>query len=104
MAAVAQEEYDAWEQDSDGVSEELGTGGICDLIADRMCLVLAEAGFDCEPVNSEGMGENHTWVEVDLEGQVIAVDIPYWSYEIGAGYTWKKRHGVQLTAADVGVP
>lgn len=103
LVAAAQEQYDAWEQDEEGCDPELGSGGICHLIADEMCSVLASAGIDCSSTHSEGVGENHVWVTAVVREGVVTIDIPPHVYEIGSGYVWKKIPGVSITADHVHV-
>lgn len=101
LAEAAQTEYEAWEQDENGWDEELGEGGICHLIADRMVDVLSNAGFDAVPTHSEGVGENHVWVTARAEDGVIMIDIPPSRYEVGSGFCWRKRPNIRLSADDV---
>lgn len=103
LAAAAQAEYDAWQQDDDGMAEELGAGGICHLIADRMVEILSEKGIEAVATHSEGIGENHVWVTAQTAEGVVTVDIPPGAYETGGGYVWRKRPGVVLTETDVSV-
>jgi hypothetical protein len=103
LAAAAQAEYDAWEQDDDGYDEELGEGGICHLIAERMVEALDDAGFEAVSVHSEGIGENHVWVVAKTDQGVMEIDIPPSVYESGSGYVWKKKADVTITADDVSV-
>ena len=97
IVAVAQAEYDQWEQDPEEGDPELGFGGICDLIADGIAGLFDEAAT----VNSEGMGVNHTWVVIKLPSGVWNIDIPPSTYESGAGYTWTKKRDVVISPEDV---
>lgn len=97
LANAAQTEYDAWEQDENGWNEELGEGGICHLIADQMVGVLNESGIDATSTHSEGIGENHVWVTARTSDGVVTIDIPPSEYEIGSGYSWRKRPGIQFS-------
>lgn len=101
LAAAAQREYDAWEQDEDGIDEELGSGGICHLIADQFISVLAGAGIEAVTTHSEGVGENHVWVTACIEEGVVLVDIPPGVYETGGGYTWQKKPGIVFSKNDI---
>jgi hypothetical protein len=101
LAAAGQAEYDAWAQDIDGYDEELGSGGICHLIADRMVGILSGEGFEAVSTHSEGIGENHVWVTAQTAQGVVTVDIPPGVYEIGGGYTWKKRPGIVFSPSDI---
>ncbi|NTF17202.1 hypothetical protein G6L37_02000 [Agrobacterium rubi] len=86
LASAAQSEYDAWQQDDDGMDEELGSGGICHLIADQMVSILSDEGFEATPTHSEGVGENHVWVTAQIAEGVVSVDIPPGVYETGGGF------------------
>jgi hypothetical protein len=101
LATAGQHEYDAWEQDVDGYDEELGSGGICHLIADRIVDILSDEGFDAVSTHSEGIGENHVWVTARTAQGVVMVDIPPGVYETGGGYTWKKRPDIVFSPSDV---
>lgn len=101
LAAAAQCEYDAWHQDEDGIDEELGAGGICHLIADQMVAVLSSEGIDAVSTHSEGVGENHVWVTAQTQQGVVMVDIPPGVYEIGGGFTWRKRANIVFEPKDV---
>ncbi len=94
LARAAQEVYDAWQQDEEGVDEELGVGGICQDVAAAHCDVLGAAGFDCYTMDNNGMGEQHVWAIVQVKEGVYGVDIPPGVYETGGGYTWRKRPDV----------
>ena len=103
LVAAAQEEYDGWDQDENGDDPELGAGGICQLIADRMSAVLSDAGFEAAYTHSEGVGENHVWVTSVVAEGVITVDIPPHVYELGSGYVWVKIPDVSFSPDDVAV-
>lgn len=101
LAAAAQAVYDEWAQDEDGVDEWLGTGGICQDIADAFSGVLSTAGIDSAVMDNEGMGEQHVWA-VAYDGSVaFIVDIPPAVYETGGGYSWRKREGVEFAPGDI---
>lgn len=92
MAHEAQKEYDEWSQDEEGIDEELGSGGICDRIAERLGGVLAEHGIDSK---TTGDGD-HAWIIANLREGVYTIDIPAGVYETGGGYNWQKREGVKF--------
>lgn len=100
LAAAAQAVYDRWEQDENGEDVELGVGGICQDIAEEQAGVLQSAGIDAGTVSAQ-VGDQHVWVMAKVAEGVYEVDIPPSTYEIGAGYNWKKRPGVVFTADDV---
>jgi len=99
LAAAAQAVYDEWDQDADGYDEELGTGGICDRVADRMRDVI----HDAFPAAKTAIGgdDSHATVILALVEGVYDLDIPYSTYETGGGYVWRKIPGVTITADDV---
>ncbi|NTF17210.1 hypothetical protein G6L37_02040 [Agrobacterium rubi] len=101
IASAAQAEYDSWDQGENGWDEELGEGGICHLIADRMVDILSEANFDAVPTHSEGIGENHVWVTAKADDGIMLIDIPPSRYENGSGYRWRKKSGVQFSIDDI---
>jgi hypothetical protein len=101
LAAAGQHEYNVWTQDDEGYDEELGSGGICHLIADRMVGILSDEGFEAVSTHSEGIGENHVWVTAQTAQGVVMVDIPPGVYETGGGYTWKKRPDIVFSPSDV---
>lgn len=92
LAAVAQDEYNQWDEAD---VDTYGGGGICHLIADRMAAVLSEAGIEASSVSSSH--EQHTYVACQLAEGVFTLDIPYGLYEIGGGYSWTKIAGVAFT-------
>lgn len=94
FVAAAQRVYDDWVQDE---NDDLCGGGVCDLVAEEIAALLPDAAT----VNSEGMGENHTWVVAKLPEGVYMIDIPPQVYETGGGYCWSKRPGVVFTSSDV---
>ena len=148
LAAIAQKVYDEWEQDEDGFSEshgEIGYGGICHIIADKIVDYLNSAGFGSkynfcsvsdmyvqhvyvmawiefdndifhEDIDEEGnsfnkdLKENDEYLEYEDEYEdrnsvydVYNIDIPYWTYEEGSMFTWRKISGIKFTGDDVTV-
>jgi hypothetical protein len=89
MAQAAQQVYNSWTQDEEGLDEELGHGGICQDIAEAMSSVLSANGYDAATVSAQ-IGEQHVWVIAQTSDGVYEVDIPPSLYETGGGYTWKK--------------
>jgi len=108
---AAQKIYDEWEQNEEGVDEILGTGGICQDIAEEMCNVFNRENHNVK-FSCYSSGENYDfhvvmYVYFDpefLEGNeddednkiLFEVDIPYENYETGGGFTWKKKPNVQF--------
>lgn len=99
LAAAAQKVYDAWAQDEDGFDEALGSGGICQDIAEGLARVLAGAGIDAASVSSTH--EQHVYVVAQVVEGVYLIDIPYSVYETGGGYTWRKIPDVVFEGGDV---
>lgn len=101
MAEAAQKVYDGWEQDESGVCEELGTGGICDQVADALAGVASSSLKDVEIFDGGQEGDDHAWTIVQRGGEAYGVDIPPAVYESGGGYNWKKREGVVFDPSHV---
>lgn len=100
MAAAAQEVVDVWQQDEEGIDEELGGGGVCDQIAMSLIDVIQQH-TDAEAVCGAPDGEDHEWVVVSDGQEACIVDIPPYVYETGGGYSWKKIEGAQIDPQDV---
>lgn len=99
LASAAQRVYDTWDQDEDGMDEDLGGGGICDLVAQEMAAVLSSAGI--ETMEGGHQGDDHAYLIAYNDDEAFAVDIPPGVYETGGGYSWRKRPGVTIDASDV---
>ena len=99
LVGVAQAQYDAWAQDEEGYDEELGTGGICHLIADDIADILNDHGITCSTVSSSW--EQHVYLVGQFREGVYMIDIPYNVYETGGGFTWKKRKDVKFDPSHV---
>lgn len=110
LAAAAQAVYDSWEQDADGMDEELGSGGICQDIAAAIADVVSNSGFNAGTMESQ-CGEQHVWAiaynevetEEGTEYEGYHVDIPFSVYETGGGYNWKKIPHVQIDANHISI-
>ena len=96
LAQAAQEEYDDWTQDEEGINEELGAGGICHDIAENIAGVLNDHGIESDTV-SQTIGEQHVYTLAKVKEGVFAVDIEPRIYESGSGYVWKKRSNVKFS-------
>lgn len=103
MAVAAQEVYNDWAQDDEGVDEERGGGGICDAISEAISGVIAEHVDDVELAEGGQDGDDHAYVIVYNEDEAYGVDIPASLYETGGGYSWKKVEGVVFTSKDIEV-
>jgi hypothetical protein len=94
MAEAAQRVYNEWEQDESGQDEMLGSGGICDQIAEEIGSVIVSNITDVE-LNEAGQdGDDHAANIVALGNENYYVDIPSYIYERGSGYRWTKIPGV----------
>lgn len=112
IVRAAQQTYNEWHQNEEGLDEELGEGGICHLIADEICSALGARGLDCGPVSAQ-VGEQHVWAVVKIgtldengdpdreDAGVWSIDIPPGVYESGGGYSWRKRPDVMFDTDDV---
>lgn len=100
MAIAAQGVLDDWEQDDEGVCEDLGTGGVCDRVADALATIITLDGT-VETTEGGQEGDDHAYVIAYDDDEAFLVDIPPGVYESGSGYCWKKRKGVVLTEDDV---
>lgn len=100
LAASAQAVYDKWSDD-----DEVGDGGICDLIADAMTIVISESLPDVSIRAGGHDGDDHAWLIVQraVTGEAIGVDIPASVYERGAGYQWTRLPDVTIEAGDVAI-
>lgn len=94
LVRLAQERYDAWQLDEDGYDSEVGSGGICHLIADSFANHLGKGGRLCTTVSSDH--EVHVYVVLRLPSGVWLVDIRPYHYETGGGYSWEKIPDVQF--------
>lgn len=101
FANAAQQEYDAWQQDEDGMDFELGTGGICDRIAEEIGSVIGESIEGVQILDGGEPGDDHAYIVVTDGNSAWAVDIPYSIYETGGGYNWTKIEGVTFQPDDV---
>lgn len=99
LAQAAQKQYDAWQLNDEGYDEEVGTGGICHLIADDLADALSAAGIECQTVSSNF--EQHVYLVGKFREGVFMIDIPYHIYETGGGYNWKKIPDVQFDASHI---
>lgn len=101
IVKAAQKEYDEWDQDGDGYSEELGSGGICDRIQNQIGDILSGEGFDVIDGGQEG--DDHAFLFATKNGESFSVDIHPSVYETGGGYSWKKKPGVIFKSEHVDI-
>jgi hypothetical protein len=108
LAAVAQKVYDEWDA-SDEVNGDwqVGTGGICHLIADAMLGVLYDAIPDIVATTISSSYEVHVFCvagktsineDGEKEEEYYSIDIRPHVYETGGGYDWKKIPDVVFTS------
>ena len=86
MIAAAQKIYDEWDQ----TDEYDPVGGICDEVANVISDVIASNISDIELADGGHEGDDHAYVVVYNDSEAFSVDIPYYIYESGGGYVWKK--------------
>lgn len=102
FATAAQEIYNVWEQDEDGMDVELGSGGICDLIADAIVARIHEnLGGEVRAFTKLLSDVQHVNVAVAVQEGVWEIDIPYAIYERGGGFNWTKIPGVTFSPDDL---
>ena len=80
LALLAQRIYDVWDEDD----EEFAGGGICHIIADGLAVGVSGMGYDVQTVSS--IHEQHVYCVVQADEGVFVLDIPWKTYETGAGY------------------
>jgi hypothetical protein len=114
LAKIAQEVYDKWDQNEEGYDDEVGYGGICHIIADNIVSYLDRAGLGSKhnfcSVSDTYVQHVYVLAYIEIENDedeeetlynIYSIDIPYWVYEEGGGFTWKKLKDVQFTGDDV---
>lgn len=101
LAKAAQKVYDSWEQDEEGMDPELGPGGICDEIAEKIADLVGTLVPGVSILSGGQDGDDHAWVVAARDGKAYGIDIPCRLYETGGGYSWKKRPGVVFQPEDV---
>ena len=103
LALAAQAVVDEWQQDEEGVDEELGGGGVCDRVSDAMSSVVSNKIDGVEFTEGGQPGDDHAYFIVYDEDEAFAVDIPPSVYETGGGYSWKKRQDAKIEPADISI-
>jgi len=96
IAAIAQEEYDAW--DEADVDTYAG-GGICHFIAEAVQSALYRDGIEC--ITQSSNHEQHVFVVALVKEGIYMVDVPWSVYERGGGFTWYKLPNVHIRPSDV---
>jgi hypothetical protein len=102
MAQQAQEVYNEWEQDEEGLDPELGGGGICDRITEAIQGVIVE-NIEADVVEGGEEGSDHSWVIAYNATEACGVDIEPRVYESGSGYNWTKIPDVVFTPEDIDI-
>jgi len=97
---AAQKEYDEWMLDDDGFHWELGSGGICQNIAEQLADVLNSNGIEAT-IACAHQGEQHVWAVAKTSDGVFEIDIDPYRYETGGGYNWKKLPDVEFSEDDI---
>lgn len=101
IAKAAQKVYDEWKQDDEGVDEECGSGGICDLVSQGISGIVAGEVEDAEIHDGGQEGDDHAYPIIKVGDKAYGVDIPPSVYESGGGYSWKKIEGVEISPGDI---
>ena len=103
MSQAAQEVYDEWEQDEEGMDASLGAGGICDQISRAISGVIVENLMDVDVTEGGQDGDDHSWIFAYDDSSAYAVDIPPHLYERGGGYLWRKVHDVKFDVNSISI-
>jgi len=101
MALEAQKIYDEWQPNKDGFDEVTGYGGICDEISNALSEVIASSIEDINIEEGGQDGDDHAYLVVHDSSSGYVVDIPYYLYERGGGYNWKKIPEVSFKETDI---
>jgi len=89
LADIAQLIYNKWDASDETYGDfEVGFGGICHLIAEKIVDYLYSVGIPASTVSSNA--EVHVYAVAQAKEGVFVIDIPPYSYETGGGYSWKK--------------
>lgn len=106
MALAAQKVYDDWKQDEEGYDEYYGSGGICHDVASAMESIVHENIPDNEEIGTFDFRDDsqcHNWFVAyhPASRAIYEVDIPFYHYEEGGGYTWRKLKDVKFTPDNI---
>jgi hypothetical protein len=101
LAQAAQLVVDEWIQNEEGFNEDLGNGGVCDLVSQAMADVIGNSVVDVDIVDGGHDGDDHAWLIIVDNVEAVGVDIPPGVYETGGGYSWKKIENVEIEPTDV---
>lgn len=100
IVIAAQEVYNSWDQDEDGIDVEVGGGGICDEIQDAISDVII-SNIECDIEDGGWEGDNHANLIVSRGNEKYLIDIPAQVYETGGGMNWHKIPDVNITVDDI---
>jgi tRNA nucleotidyltransferase/poly(A) polymerase len=103
FAVAAQHIVDGWLQDEDGISEDLGSGGVCDQVAQAMGSVISSAIPEVDLTDGGHDGDDHAFIVVYNDAEAFGVDISPGVYETGGGYNWKKIQGAKIDPSDIDI-
>ena len=103
MAFAAQQVYNSWAQDENGMDDELGGGGICDEISRAIADVVVSTVRNADTTEGGQDGDDHSWLIVYNQQEAYGVDIPCHIYERGGGYSWQKLQGVHFSPNDISI-
>ena len=93
--------YVSWQQDESGYDEEVGYGGICNMVADAIADVLFKHQISCKTYSAE---EDHTAVIAATKTECYGIDVHWTHYEICKGlYCYTKIKDVEITPELVSV-
>jgi hypothetical protein len=91
LCAQAQQIYNEWDQSDPEMGDpELGSGGICDRIAEAMGGVFSHHGISTHTIGND----DHASIVANFTDGVFEVDIPPSVYEVGGWYNWTKKEGI----------
>mgnify|MGYP003562820132 CR=1 FL=1 len=96
IVKAAQKIYDNWDQSDDELS-----GGICDDIEEEISSIIMDKTSADETILGGQDGDDHAWTIAKFRKETYGINIPANVYEIGAGYSWKKRENVKFTVDDI---
>jgi hypothetical protein len=96
---AAQKIYDNWETES----EEEPEGGICDEIEQMISSIISTKTSAKEVYLGGHDGDDHAWTIAKKGKEIYGINIPADIYEIGRGYSWKKRKNVKFKIDDVDI-
>ena len=102
MVQEAQKIYDDWEQDEEGMDDAIGSGGICDQIAEAIMGIISMNISGVEVTLGGQDGDEHAWsIAYNHHKEMYGIDIPHQKYETGGGMSWKKIPGVKFELEDI---